>query len=135
MQAASKLLQILVNNSFASPNTTLFTSASRVLFTIEYRYLVLVTLLILGLKTAYKLYIGYKKTKKNNKRQPNKIDLNLNSFCYSVLLLIIGLLAGMQDISAAIFVLASSFIGIRLVLSNKPSKKWISNKSKNWAIC
>jgi hypothetical protein len=123
------------NNNFASPNTTLFTPASRVLFTIEYRYLALALLLILGLKIAYKSYLGYKKAKKNSKKLFNKIDLNLDSFCYSAFLVFICLLAGLQDISAAIFVLVSSFVGIRLVLSNNPNQENDNHINiKNWAI-
>ena len=107
----------LTNNSFANPTTTLFTLANRTLFSVEYRYLALALLLIIVLKLIYKIYSRYNKSKVNEKKLSKTLDLNLNSFSYAVFMVFICLLTGLQDISTVIFVLISSFIGVRLILS------------------
>ncbi len=110
------------NNNFTNPNSTLFTSASRNLFSVEYRYLAIIVLLILVIKFGYKVYKEYIKTKNIYQKSSDKLDLNLSSLSYSILIVFICLAAGLQDISTTIFVLFSSFIGARLIMSDYKEK-------------
>jgi hypothetical protein len=100
----------LANNNFASPDTTLFTPAIRVLFTIEYRYFAVALLIILVVKLVYRIY--------GKKKLHSRLDLMADSFSYSIFVVFISLLSGLQDISTLVFVLASSFIGVYLMLAN-----------------
>ncbi|HUY53178.1 MAG TPA: hypothetical protein VMV24_01225 [Candidatus Dormibacteraeota bacterium] len=107
------------NNNFASPNETLFTSANRNIFNIEYRYLAVTILLILVIKFGYKIYQYHKK---DDQKYINDLDSNLNSMIYSVLVVFICLMTGLQDISTIVLVLVSSFVGLKLISSNKKEK-------------
>ncbi|HUY53374.1 MAG TPA: hypothetical protein VMV24_02240 [Candidatus Dormibacteraeota bacterium] len=112
----------LSNNNFASPSSTLFTSASRVLFNVEYKYLAIALLIILLLKLIYKLYSASTGLKTKKKSRLNTLNLNLDSFSYSMFMVFICLLAGLQDLSVIIFVLVSSFIGVKLILSSNEDR-------------
>jgi glucose uptake protein GlcU len=107
----------LTNNNFASPSSTLFTPASRVLFNLEYRYLVLFLLAVIVIKLIYRSYpVG--KTPKINKKLHSYLDVYLDSLSYSIFVVILSVLAGLQDISAIFFVFISSLIGTGLILFN-----------------
>lgn len=103
----------LSNNSFASPNSTLFTPASRVLFSIEYRYVIIFLLTILIVKLAYRVICDYKKLKLNVKSL-KLLNMYLDSLAYSLFIILICILAGLQDVSSLILVFVSSYIGICL---------------------
>ena len=129
----------LSNNNFASPNSTLFTSANRTLFNIEYRYLAIVLLTVLVLKLIYKVFFASRGLKTKQRALSKTLDLNIDSLSYSVFMIFICLLAGLQDISVIIFVLISSFIGIRLILSSnddtfKIKKQNILFASTSWLL-
>ena len=122
----------LTNNSFASPNSTLFTPASRVLFNLEYRYVVLFLLAILVIKLIYRIRPIFK-TPKINKKLHICLDVYLNSLCYSIFVVFLAILAGLQDLSTIIIVFISSLIGLSLVLFND-SDSQIEGASKNRKI-
>jgi hypothetical protein len=119
----------LANNNFASPSSTLFTPASRNLFNLEYRYLVIFILVVLIIKLSYKIYCSCK-DQKNNKKFHHSIDSYLDSFSYSMFTVLLIILAGLQDFSTIIVIAISSFMGFKLILQNSQRdngddiKKW-----------
>jgi len=119
----------LSNNNFASPSSTLFTSANKNIFNLEYRYLVVVFLAVIVIKLGYKIYIKTN-NKKNYKKYSELINLYVNSFSYAIFIIILSVLAGLQDISTIIMVGVSSFIGVRFLLNdsvndeNSVQKRW-----------
>jgi len=119
----------LTNNSFASPNSTLFTPANRVLFNLEYRYVVLFLLVVVVLKLIYRIHPIYK-TKKINKKLHNYLDVYLNSLNYSIFVVFLVILAGLQDLSTIILVFISSLIGFSLILLNDSGSE-VEGASKN----
>jgi hypothetical protein len=121
------------NNSFANPSTTLFTSANRTLFNIEYRYVLLILLLILILKSVYKIYCSYNKSKTSIEKL-NTLDSNLGNFSYSIFIGLICLVTGLQDISTIIFVLVSSFIGVSFISSSNQERTDKASNPKNRGI-
>jgi hypothetical protein len=112
----------LTNNAFASPNSTLFTPATRVLFNLEYRYVVLFLLALNVLKLIYKLYPIFKRWK-INKKLYNYLDACIDSLSYSVFIVFLALLAGLEDISTIIFVFIVSLTGLSLILFNNNSEE------------
>ena len=111
------------NNSFASPNQTLFTPASRVLFSLEYRYLAVLLTIVLILRAINSIYRRHIKPQKYSKNIFQKINLAADSIIYSGIILLIAVLSGLQDLSTIFFVFLSSFIGITLILLNDQRKK------------
>jgi hypothetical protein len=122
----------LTNNSFASPNATLFTPANRVLFNFQYRYTVLFLIAVVAIKLIYRIY-SINRTRKINKKLHNYLDVYIDSFSYSIFIVFLAILAGLQDLSTIFFVLVTSFIGSSLILLNTTENE-IEVVSKNKKI-
>ena len=84
------------NNSFASPNSTLFTPASKVLFSFQYRYVMLVIIIFLVLISVVRQLMKQNKLEINN-RFYKFINDNYDILIYGKIFAIICLLSGMTD--------------------------------------
>jgi hypothetical protein len=101
------------NNSLVSTNKTLFSSATRMLFTVEYRYIILgLIILVLGLSIT-ETFI-----KNIGKKLIESLNKDLEFIVYGIFFILLCLLTGFQDFSALIVLGGISFVTLRYCLNN-----------------
>jgi hypothetical protein len=123
------------NNAFIGSSQTIFTSATRVLFTVQYRYLALFLLLVLLLKSVYKTYSQSKSSKTSKITYLENNYLLVESFSGSFMILFAALLSGIQDVVSLLLIFIGSLIGLSLIKLNEAKKKVERSHSiKNTAV-
>lgn len=104
------------SNSFISQTNTVFVSATRTLFNIQYRFLLLFILIILFVGSLVSIYEKY--TLKKNTINLNFLKTLIIYLPYVFIIFLVCLLSGLQDLASLFIVLLLS-AGFVFVASNR----------------